>query len=49
MDFLDLFSHRHDPEIVYSDDSSTTAVQHPTFSDRPEANAPDGTTPSREA
>jgi len=46
MDFLNLFSHPQEPEIVSSGDTSTLAVEHPTFSDLPEANAPVGTTPS---
>jgi hypothetical protein len=46
MDFSNLFSHPYEPEIVSSGDASTGAVEHPTFSDRPEANAPVGTTPS---
>jgi len=48
MDFLNLFSHPEEPEIVSSGDTSTgaVAVEYPTFSDRPEANAPVGTTPS---
>jgi hypothetical protein len=46
MDSLNLFSHPQEPEIVSSGDTSTEAVEHPTFSDRPEANARVGTTPS---
>jgi hypothetical protein len=46
MDFLNLFSHPQEPEIVSSGDNSTGTVEHPTFSDRPEANARVGTTPS---
>ena len=46
MDFLNLFSHPEEPEIVSSGDTSTAAVEHHIFSDLPEANAPVGTTPS---
>jgi hypothetical protein len=46
MDFSNLFSHPYEPEIVSSGDASTGAVEHPTFSDRPEANPAVRTTPS---
>ena len=46
MDFPNLFSHPEEPEIVSPGDNSTEGVEHPTFSDRPEANARVGTTPS---
>jgi hypothetical protein len=46
MDFLNLFSHPQEPEFVRPGDTSTEAVEHPTFSDRPDAKAPAGTTPS---
>jgi hypothetical protein len=43
MDFSSLFSHPQEPEFISSGDTSTAAVEHPTFSDRPEANAPGAT------
>ena len=45
MDFFNLFSHPQQPELVSSGDTSA-AVEHPTFSDRPEANAPGATASS---
>ena len=46
MDFFNLFSHLQKPELVPSGDTSTAAVEHPIFSDRPEANTPGATTSS---
>ncbi len=43
MDFSNLFSHLQEPEFVSSGDTSKVAVEHPTFSDRPEVNAPGAT------
>jgi hypothetical protein len=43
MDSSNLFSHPQEPEFVASDDASTRAVEHPTFSDRPAASAPGAT------
>jgi hypothetical protein len=46
MEFSTLFSHPHLPEIVSSGDTLTGAVEHPIFSDRPEADPPVTTPPS---
>ena len=43
MDSSDLFSHPQEPEIISSGDASLGPVEHPTFSDRPDANAPGAT------
>jgi hypothetical protein len=40
MDPSNLFSHPHVPEPAPSGDRSTGPVEHPTFSDRPEAETP---------
>jgi len=44
MDYLNLFSHPEEPEFVSSRD--TSAVEHPTFSDRPGPNGHGATTAS---
>jgi hypothetical protein len=46
MNSPNLFSHPQEPELISSRDTSTEPVENPTFSDRPEANAPGTTTPS---
>jgi hypothetical protein len=46
MDYFNLFSHPQKPEFVSSGDNATRAVEQPTFSDGPEANANGATTPS---
>jgi hypothetical protein len=46
MDFSNLFSHPQKPELISSGDTSTGAVEIPTFSDRPEPNKPAATKPA---
>lgn len=46
MDSADLFSHRHEPEVVAPTGRSSEAVQLPTFSDRPDSPPPATTRPS---
>jgi hypothetical protein len=40
MEFSSLFSHPDAPEFVRSGDTSTEPVEHPVFSDRPQADLP---------
>jgi hypothetical protein len=40
MEFSNLFSHPDAPEFVRSFDASTEPVEHPVFSDRPQAHLP---------
>jgi len=40
MNIPNLFSHPPEREFISSRDTSTEPVENPTFSDRPEANAP---------
>ena len=46
MDKSNLFSHTEAPKQVISDETSGKPVEHPTFSDRPDADAP-GSPPQR--
>ena len=37
MENSSLFSHPEAPEVIHSDETSSQPVEHPTFSDRPDA------------